>query len=211
MAPCVLWLACKRSIMNSVKLFFIIGTITASRIAFAGYGTNSFFVTLSERSTIVTPEAIADAKTSIECQPTKDDPSGHWGKEITGEQLSIRFADSVFRTNEPVTATIIYRHAGTNDNLNCTWMFGGDLDFRFVVKDESGTTLLDSFEPKRSNLPTTRKWVPGTQYKYQSNLTKRYGLSKPGTYSVSVHRRIRNFDMKLVDLSSGTATIKIAP
>jgi len=90
-------------------------------------------------------------------------------------------------------------------------MFGGDLDFQFVVKGEERDRLPDSFAPQRSSLPTTRKWLPGTQYKYQSNLTKRYGLSKPGTYSISVQRRLSIRDSKenWEVHSSGTATFKI--
>lgn len=192
------------------KLLVGVG-ISVAQAALAGYGTNLFFVTLGERSSVVTPEAIEDAKTNIECQPAENDPAGHWGEKIIGEQLSIRFAKDLLLTNESVIATIIYRHAGTNDNLNCSWMFGGDLDFQFVVKDEDGNSLPDSFAPQRSSLPAGARWLPGTQYKYQSNLTKRYGLSKPGVYSISVHRRLSIRDAKgnLEVLSSGIATIKI--
>ncbi len=192
-----------------LKAFLMVSVITFSQTAFAGYGTNSFFVTLDERSSVVTHGAIADAKANVDCQPAESDLAGHWGEKIIGEQLSIRFAKDVFQTNEPVIAAIIYRHAGTNDNLNCSWMFGGDLDFQFVVKDKDGNNLPDSFAPQRSSLPTTRKWLPGTQYKYQSNLTKRYGLSKSGTYSIFVHRKAFHDTNGWVYVSSGAATIEI--
>jgi hypothetical protein len=187
-----------------------LSNIAVTQTAFAGYGTNSFFVTLGERSSVVTPEAIKNAKTNIECQPAENDSTGHWGEKIIGEQLSIRFANDIFQTNESVIAVIIYRNTRTDHDLNCGWAFGGDLDFQFVVKDENGKELPDSFVPQRVSLPTVSAWLPGTQYMYQSNLTKRYGVSKAGTYSITVHRRLRNpMGNGLVDISSGTATIKI--
>jgi hypothetical protein len=193
------------------RFIFLVGIgISVAQVALAGYGTNSFFVTLNEwQGGHPNPEEIELAKTNIECQPAENDSAGHWGEKIIGEQLSIRFAKDVFQTNESVIAVIIYRHAGTNDNLNCSWMFGGDLDFQFVVKNEDGNSLPDSFAPLMSSLPTTRKWLPGTQYKYQSNLTKRYGLSKPGTYSVSVRRKAFKDTNGWVYVSSGAATIKM--
>ncbi len=174
----------------------------------AGYGTNSFFVTLGERQGGPDFEAIELAKTNVECQPADNDPGGHWGERIIGEQLSIRFKKDAFQTNEPVIATIIYRNAGTNDLIHGT-PFGGDLDFRIVITDENGRQLPDSFVPGRT-MGHGSQWHPGTQYKCQSNLTHRFGLSKPGTYSISVHRKLRIDNANgWADLASGIVTIKI--
>ncbi|HTV62336.1 MAG TPA: hypothetical protein VMH30_07185, partial [Verrucomicrobiae bacterium] len=166
----------------------------------------SFFITVNGLRR--TAESIEDARTNIECQPAKDDPSGHWGPIIHGYELSIRFKQDIFRTNEPVIATVIDRNAGTNI-LNHGSPYGGDLDFSFVIKNEEGDQLIDSFMPTRTT-GQGEGWIPGTQYKYECNLTKRYGLSVPGRYSISVHRRLPNPDGRgAIDLSSGTATIRI--
>jgi hypothetical protein len=143
----------------------------------------------------------------MECQPAEDDPSGHWGAVVCGRELSIRFNENIFQSNEPIVATIIYRNVGTNV-LNNDSPYGGDLDFQFVIQDKDGNQLTDSFTSGRTTghgLP----WIPGTQYKYKSNVTKRYGLSKAGTYSISVHRKLPNRGGGWLDLSSGTATITI--
>lgn len=192
-------------ILNLILLASVIAVPTT----FAGYGTNSFFVNMEDG--YWTSEKLANAKTNIECQPAENDQAGHWGKKIIGEQLSIRFAKDVFQTNEPVIATIIYRNTRTDRDLIFNSAFGGDLDFQFVIKDENGKELPDSFVPPARVSPKGSEWLPGTQYKYQSNLTKRYGLSKPGTYSISVHRKIRKDNGNgWSDLASGTATIVIA-
>ena len=194
-----------------LTLLLVTSVTVVAQTAFGGYGTNSFFVTLGERSSAVTSVAIEDAKTNVECQPTENDSAGHWGEKIIGEQLSIRFAKDTYQTNELIIATIIYRNTRTDHDLNCSWAFGGDLDFQFVVKDKNGKELPDCFVLPERVSPVVTEWLPGTQYKYQSNLTKRYGLSKPETYSISVHRRLSIRDAKgnFEVLSSGTATIKI--
>jgi hypothetical protein len=175
-------------------------------MAHAGYGPNSFFVTIANPLEMKT--SIENARTNIECQPAKDDPNGHWGPIIYGYELSIRFKKFTFHTNEPVIATIIYRNAGTNI-LNHATPFGGDLDFKVAIKNGAGNELDDSFVPARTT-GHGGGWIPGTQYKYESDLTKRYGLSKPGTYSISVHRRLPDpGGSGWVDLSSGAAVIKI--
>jgi len=194
---------------TQLKLFLITSTILAAQTAFAGYATNAFFVTLGEGQTSPYVKQVVNAKTDAECQPARIDLAGHWGEEVAGKQLSIRFKKDVYQTNEPVIATIINRHTATNDDLNCSWMFGGDLGFQFVIKDEKGNTLPDSFAPERASLPMERKWLPGTQYKYQSNLSKRYGLAKPGTYSVFVQRKAFRDTNGWIYVSSDTATVKI--
>jgi hypothetical protein len=194
-----------------VTLLLVTSVTVVAPNAFGGYGTNSFFVTLGERSSVVTPVAIEDAITNVECQPAENDPAGHWGDKIIGEQLSVRFAKDTYQTNEPIIAIIIYRNTRTDHDLNCSWAFGGDLDFQFVVKDKNGKELPDSFVPPERVSPVVSEWLPGTQYKYQSNLAKRYGLSKPETYSISVHRRLSIRDAKgnWEVLSSGTAKVKV--
>ena len=174
------------------------------RPVYAGYGTNSFFITMDYR---LTPQESAEiARTNAECQPAIDDPDGHWGPIIYGCELSIRFEKFTFRTNESVIARIIYRNAGTNF-LNYGTPFGGALDFRFRIRDQDGRELADSFKPARTT-GHHGPWPPGTQYKYECNLTERFGLSKPGVYTILVHRRIRG-PAGIIDVASGTATIKI--
>jgi hypothetical protein len=193
-----------------LKLLLVTSIIATAKIALAGYGTNSFFVTLDPPgSSIVTQEAIENARTNIECQPAENDPAGHWGEKIIGEQLSIRFAKDIFQTNEPVIATIIFRNTRMDRDLNYGFAFGVDLDFQFVVKDENGNSLPDFFIPPERFSHINTEWLPGTQYKYQSNLTKRYGLSKPGTYSVFVRRKAFRDTNGWVYVSSETATVKI--
>jgi|SRR5208282_34015 len=189
------------------KLFLIASILAVTQTVFAGYGTNSFFVT-ADGMWWWTPEKIQAAKTNIECQSAENDSAGHWSPIFYGYQLSIRFSKDVFQTNEPVIATIIFRNAGTN-TLNNFTPYGGDLDFKIVIKDENGKELPDSFVPGRTTGHSSQ-WPPGTQYKYESNLTKRYGISKPGTYSVIVQRGFLNPNGNgWLVLSSGTATIKI--
>jgi len=194
---------------NHLKTFFIVCVIMATKAVFAGYGTNSFFVTVEDGCW--TPEKLEIAATNAECQPAQNDLAGHWGKEIVGEQLSIRFEKSAFQSNEPVVATIIYRHSGTNDNLNYNRGFGGDLDFQFIIKDENGNELPDSFIPPKRISPSGSRWPPGTQYKFVCDLTKRYGLSQPSKYSIYVRRKLSILDEKgnRINLLSSTATIKI--
>jgi hypothetical protein len=190
-----------------LKLFLITSVITAAQTTFAGYGTNSFFVPAED---MWSPEKIEEAKTNAECQPSEKDPAGHWSPIFYGYQLSVRFNRNVFHTNEPVIAIIIFRNAGTNALHNFT-PYGGDLDFKIVVKDENGNELPDSFVPGRTTGHSSY-WPSGTQFKYESNLTKRHGLSKPGTYSVTVQRGFLNPNGNdWLVLSSGTATIKIIP
>lgn len=190
------------------KLLIISATLFLVKSVFAGYETNSFFVTPNEWSSVVTPDQIEDAKTNIECQPSENDPNGHWGPIYYGYQLSIRLNKDMFQTNEPVIATIIYRNTGTNV-LHHGTPYGGDLDFQIAILDENGRRLPDSFVPQRTTGHGSQ-WQPGTQYKCQSNLTQRYGLIRLGTYSVSVHRRLSNPEANgWINLASGTATIKI--
>ena len=194
------------------KVLLLTSIVGITEPVLAGYDTNSFFVTLNERQGgHPAPEQIESAKTNIECQPAESDPAGHWGERIIGAQLSIRFAKDTYQTNEPIIATIIYRNTRTDRDLNYSWAFGGDLDFQFLIKDKNGKTFPDSFVRPERVSPVVTRWPPGTQYKYHSNLTKRYGLSEPGTYSISVQRRLSIHDSKgnWEVLSSGTATIKI--
>jgi hypothetical protein len=194
--------------MNARILSLVVIGAFHAATAKAGYGTNSFFVTIDTWG--VTPAAIEQAKTNSECRPAEEDAAGHWGRIAEGYQLSIRFEKETFRSGEPVPAKLIFRNASTNYLLYAT-PFGADLDFEIRVVDQNGRRLPDSARPTRTTGRGTR-FVPGTQFEFVSNLMQRYGLAKPGTYSVSVHRKIPKLDgTGWTEVVSGTAKIRIVP
>ena len=189
----------------------LIACLLAPLLARAGYGTNSFFVTLEPKTTNLFSGAIENARTNIECQPAEQDTGGNWGNKFDGLQLSLRFEKSAYRADEQIIATIIYRNTSDNYAMRCRWAYGGDRDFDFAIRDENGNRLRDSFVPQYFPAVTAIWWPPGTQYIYQSNLTERFGLSKPGTYSVLVGRRLPSPAgvKSVVYLYSAPATITI--
>lgn len=197
--------------MKTLIKLFLIGCLLQPLLTRAGYGDNSFFVTLDPGTTNVTDEALEDARTNIDCQPAGVDKKGHWGGVITGLQLGLSFPKSKFRVDEPVIATIIYRNTRKDYRMPCHWRYGGDLDFGFVIRDANGNRLADSFQPYPAFEKTNVWWTPGTQYIYQSDLTQRFGLSNPGTYTVEVCRRLPNPAYKTeAILFSSKATITIS-
>jgi len=199
------------AVMKTLIKLFLVACLWHPLLTRAGYGNNPFFVTLEPGTTNLIAGAIANARTNIECQPEEKDKEGHWGNKVTGLQLSLRFPKSVYQANEPIDATIIYRNTRQDSLMVCRWVYGGDDDFGFVVRDENGNRLRDSFVPYNTSNITSVWWPPGTQYIYQSNLAERFGLTNPGTYSITVYRRLPNTDLKfLEDLYSTAVTITIA-
>jgi hypothetical protein len=193
-----------------IKLFLIAGLLQPL-LARAGYGTNDFFVTLEPDSTNLIPGALEAAATSIECQPAEKDADGHWGNKIAGLQLSVRFRKSVYQSGEPVYATIVYRNTRKDDIMRTFPVYGGDHDFGFVIKDEDGNRLKDSFVPWKANENPgyNLEWPGGTQYIYESDLKERFGLTNPGTYSVAVYRKLPN-GKGVIYLYSSEAKVTIA-
>lgn len=197
--------------MKTLTTLFLAACLLAPLVARAGYDTNSFFVTLEPGSTNLVPDAIENARNDIKCQLAEQDADGHWGNKIVGLQLSLRFSKSDFQANEPVYATIIYRNTRNDYLLRCYQVYGGDRDFGFLIRDENGNRLRDSSPSQDVSDISSVVWPPGTQYIYQSNLTDRFGLSNPGTYSIVVYRRLPNPDGKGdVVLYSTAATITIS-
>jgi hypothetical protein len=194
---------------TNAQICLILIIVAINQLVFAGFGTNDFFITLYPHRSVPISEAMEDAKTNVVCRPAELDPTGHWGRGEVGAQLSIRFAKDRYETNEPVIATVIYRNTRTDDNLNLTSAFGDERDFQFVIKGEDEMELPDSFVVPERVSSFSSRWLPGTQYRYESNLTKRYRLSQRGTYSISVRRKIMSETNGYVYVSSGTAKVKI--
>jgi len=178
------------------------------RVAVAGYGTNSFFITVDTDG--VTPESVTAAKASAECRPAEQDPAGHWGEASEGYQLSVRFPKEVLHQGEDVLAAVLLRNCSTN-YLSYSTEFGDDRDFAFLISSEKGQQLKDTTAPTSIIGHGTRS-VPGTQRKFQVNLTKRYRLSGPGTYRVQVRRRVAKLDGSgWSEVTSAEVTIKVLP
>ena len=175
-----------RTMKTSLLYILLVGAIVSPFTLKAGYGTNSFFVTVTGLG--LTPENLEAARTSIECQPAENDLAGNWGAVTEGYQLSLRVNKESFYTNEPVLVTIIFRNASTNF-LPYAEPSGSDLDFSILVADQNGRQLPDAADVDRTTGHSVR-FIPGTQHKFQLDLRKRFEFSKPGVYSVTVRRKI---------------------
>ena len=72
--------------------------------------------------------------------PASLDANGHWGPVVNGWQLSVRFPQGEYLTNEPVVAMIMLRNVGSTD----AWMFtrpydGARKNFRYVLHHATNT------------------------------------------------------------------------
>lgn len=150
--------------------------------------------------------------TAAEGKPAKKDAAGNWGEIVNGVQLSLRFTNQTFKVGEPVVAAVLWRNRSSDPIV-----FSSSEDelhtFDFIIKDRRGKVLQprdkrehSPFSP-RSGSSKGRAVDPGSQLKFEADLTKRFTV-KPGKYRIMVNFPVRNAT-GTVNVCSSETTIQV--
>jgi hypothetical protein len=144
------------------------------------------------------------------------DVEGHWGAPADGLQVSVRFHRHEFASGEPTEAMILVRNLSSEIREISTGG-GGETDFQYIV--HYGTNTHTWAEPpstgRYEDIFPSRKggWIrtePHSEFAVFVNLKRFFDLSRPGEYSIEVHRptMLQN-GQGMTNVLSGTATFRI--
>lgn len=150
-------------------------------VDFKGYSSRNVEAVEVERQ-------VAAASKLPESRSAEFDPEGHWGRVVSGFQLSLRFSTNTFTAGQTIEATVLLRNVTTNTLI----VLGPHPAFiEFKVVDERNNVvqpvsrLVSVSGPVRLALPSHR------QLAYQLQLNQMFNLG-PGKYAVCAERRVDN-------------------
>ena len=167
----------------------------------------------------IRPEKYREALQAKESRPANLDIEGNWGQVTFGTQVSLRFANATFSTNEPVIATLIIRNVGDQEG---NYLHRADeVANSLVVIGPQGKPLerTDVSKPADARMASAIAAVtrihpyflsPGMQRKFEVDLQTHFDLSAPGRYTVYARPGVLNpATRKYTEIQSGNATITV--
>lgn len=159
------------------------------------YPTDDGHLLMGLPSSTMMLEKVAAARQNKECLPAENFPEGNWGRSNLGYQVSLRFTKPVFKSGDPITATVLVRNVTNRvlDHHDIHNPMGGPVHFSITTADgkevperpyQPGYVSGSSFSPQIA---------VGTQRKYDMKLN--WGFDLPsGSYKVQAFILVRSFD-----------------
>ncbi len=161
-----------------------------------------FFVTVtpSQFEQGPTPQQIEKARRAKDSRPAAEDPEGCWGGTSEGFRLSVRFEKESYRVGEPITVAVLIRNVADKKVFyrDFVGMKEDSPLCQFDVLDGQ-QQLVARLDPRAPNdvqdgphIP--RLLNPGTQCRYEVNLTAKFKLVQPGKYSIRARRWVHKLE-----------------
>ena len=178
----------------------------------------------------ITPEQVKAAQFAQDCLPAENDPSGNWGAQWEGLQLSIRLRKEVFTNGEPILAAVTLRNGGDRVRYFNIFIPREEMDTKILLTRD-GQRILGVDDPKpgesfqqrlhriRQGSSHNEPLLPGTQRQFFRELSKMFDLTAAGSYSARAERPVVAIDKmpnrpgyimgRGTNLLSGTVTFRV--